>query len=158
MNDSKVAAAAGNFMGRASLSRDPIVANDGGNSRRLVSCSGDTYTVESSWFSLMEDCYVEYDGDGDGIPEYYSSEYLSTDGLTGGVILAAQPSGASQVQPVWLWLEFVCRHCMYLSGLALILSSFAVSQTICSDIFVRLGPSLSAKVSTVLHQSRAIVR
>jgi len=96
MNHAKVAAAFGDFMSRAGLSRGQIAAKDGGNSRRLFSCSGDTYNVVSSWYPDMEDCYTEFDGDGDGIPEYYSNEYWA--GGTGGVILASQPAGASQVR------------------------------------------------------------
>lgn len=96
MDHAKVAAAAGDFMIRAGLSRDPIVVDDGGDGRRLVSCSGDTYTVVSSWYPLMEDCFTEADADGDGIPEYYSNELINSQS-TGGVILASQPSGALEV-------------------------------------------------------------
>lgn len=84
-------------MSKAGFSQDPIVANDRGNSRRLVSCSGTTSDVVSSLYPLMEDCYTAFDGDGDGLPEYYSSEYIAEDGATGGVILASQPAGAPEV-------------------------------------------------------------
>lgn len=110
-NNTKATAAAGDFMSRAGLRRDSTVADDGGNSRRLVSCPGDTYTVVSSWYPLMEDCLTEYDADGDGIPEYYSNEYVSES--TGGLILAYQPSGALEVRLCYLLCEFCVRSRMF---------------------------------------------
>lgn len=98
MTDAKVTAAVSDFTGRAGLSWDPIVAQDCGHGRKLFSCSGYTYNVESSWYPLMEDCYTEYAIDGEVLPNYYSNEYVLTDGGSGGVIIPAQPAGSSQVR------------------------------------------------------------
>ena len=147
MNHTQVAAAAGDFMSRAGLSRDPIVAKDDGNARRLVSCSDVTYTVVSSWYPLMEDCFTELDNDGDGIPEYYSTEYVSSGG-TGGVIVASQPSGAPEVHLYFCWELFAALSfgSVWLSHVFVVVSQ-ASSQScaaISPDIVTRQGCDGSA--------------